>query len=83
MNNGTRATGRARRMLFETLEPRQVLQGGPLVSEFMAVNNHTLADEDGDFSDWIEIHNPAATPIDLDGWYLTDKADNLTKWQFP
>ncbi|NQU24531.1 MAG: lamin tail domain-containing protein, partial [Candidatus Nealsonbacteria bacterium] len=47
------------------------------------VNNHTLADEDGDFSDWIEIHNPAATPIDLDGWYLTDKADNLTKWQFP
>ncbi|NQU23165.1 MAG: lamin tail domain-containing protein, partial [Candidatus Nealsonbacteria bacterium] len=83
MNKRTRKTGRARRMRFETLEPRQVLQGGPLISEFMAVNNHTLADEDGDFSDWIEIHNPAATPIDLDGWYLTDKADNLTKWQFP
>jgi hypothetical protein len=26
-----------------------------LISEFMASNKNTLADEDGDFSDWIEI----------------------------
>ncbi len=60
-----------------------MLNAGPVISEFMAANNSTLADENGDFSDWIEIHNPTARVIDLDGWYLTDSATNLTKWQFP
>ena len=34
--------------------------------------------------DWIELHNmdPVNT-IDLDGWYLTDDPENLTKWRFP
>ena len=35
----------------------------PVISEFMADNNTTLADEDGQFSDWIEIYNPAAAAI--------------------
>ena len=26
---------------------------------------------------------PTAEPISLGGWYLTDNADNLTRWQFP
>ncbi len=56
----------------------------PVISEFMADNDTTIADEDGDFPDWIEILNPAdGEPVDLLGWYLTDKADNLTKWAFP
>ena len=29
-----------------------------IISEFMADNKHTLADEDGEFSDWIELYNP-------------------------
>ncbi len=57
--------------------------GNPVISEFMADNKSTLADENGDFSDWIEIHNPAATPFALGGWYLTDTATTLAKWQFP
>src|SRR5215212_7514139 len=28
-----------------------------VITEFMAANSTTLADEDGEFSDWIEIHN--------------------------
>ena len=55
----------------------------PLITEFMADNTETLADEDGDFPDWIEIHNPDAAAVDLDGWTLTDNATNLTKWTFP
>ena len=55
----------------------------PLLSEFMADNKSTIADDDGAFSDWIEIHNPTNTPIDLSNWYLTDSATNLTKWRFP
>src|SRR2546428_1729996 len=53
------------------------------ISEFMAVNNWTLADEDGDFSDWIEIHNGGTTTVDLNGWFLTDRISQLTEWRFP
>jgi len=54
-----------------------------LISEFMAVNDSGLDDEDRDEEDWIEIHNAGTSEVNLDGWFLTDKADNLTKWRFP
>ena len=54
-----------------------------LISEFMAVNNATLQDDDNDFSDWIELHNTTPATVSLDGWYLTDRDDNLTKWRIP
>ncbi len=54
-----------------------------LITEFMAINSKTIEDEDGDDSDWLELHNPGDNDINLNGWYLTDKADNLTKWQIP
>ena len=53
------------------------------ISEFMAANDGVLADEDGDFPDWVEIHNTAAMPLDLNGWFLTDRATELTRWRFP
>ena len=55
----------------------------PVISEFMADNESTIPDEDGAFSDWIEIHNPTSSPIALANWCLTDSASNLTKWRFP
>ena len=36
---------------------RAQLAADVVISEFMASNSRTLADRDGDFSDWIEIHN--------------------------
>jgi len=73
---------------FEPLEPRLVLQGGPVISEFMAINQETLLDGDGVSSDWIELYNPGDTPIDLSGgtdpgsprWMLRDGAN---QWSFP
>jgi hypothetical protein len=53
------------------------------ISEFLASNSNGLEDEDGDTPDWIELHNPTQSPVDLDGWYLTDDAAELTKWRFP
>ncbi len=55
----------------------------PVITEFMASNSSGLQDEDGDFSDWLEIHNPGPGSLDLDGWFLTDNASNRTKWRFP
>jgi len=55
----------------------------PVISEFMADNNSTLADEDGQFSDWIEIYNPTVAPINLSGYFLTDNKSEPTLWPFP
>ena len=59
------------------------LFSAPRITEFMASNDETLLDEDDEASDWIEIFNPDLTPLDLGGYYLTDDAAYLTKWQFP
>ncbi|MEM1082737.1 MAG: lamin tail domain-containing protein [Verrucomicrobiota bacterium] len=53
------------------------------ISEFLASNDDGLEDENGDSSDWIEIHNSGPSAVDLDGWSLTDKVSELQKWQFP
>ena len=52
----------------------------PYISEFMASNQRTLTDENGDYSDWIEIYNPSAVTVNLDGWQLRDSGNT---WRFP
>lgn len=54
-----------------------------IISEFMAANSTTLADEDGEFSDWIELYNSSVASVNLLDWSLTDNAGSLTKWRFP
>ncbi|MBI9018454.1 MAG: lamin tail domain-containing protein [Phycisphaerae bacterium] len=54
-----------------------------IINEFLASNSSVYADEDGDYEDWIEIKNQSSEAINLDGYYLTDKQDNLTKWPLP
>jgi hypothetical protein len=53
-----------------------------LLSEFMASNTQTLADEDGDYSDWIELINIGHTNVDLTGWTLSDDSGDLKRWKF-
>jgi hypothetical protein len=56
---------------------------GPRISEFLAENHGGLRDEDGETSDWIEIHHPGAAPLSLQGWSLTDDPRDFRKWRFP
>lgn len=56
---------------------------GVAISEFLAVNEGGLADEDGGHPDWIEVHNGGTAAVDLAGWHLTDDALNPSKWTFP
>ena len=67
----------------ESLEARQLLTAQPIISEFMAVNESTVEDVDGEYSDWIEIFNAGDEPADLFGYSLTDDANNMTKWRLP
>ncbi len=72
-----------KRLRFERLEGRELLAGQIVISEFLADNETGLIDQDGDTSDWIELHNRGNSAIDLGGWYLTDRSDELTQWQLP
>ena len=57
--------------------------GGVVINEFMAQNDTKLKDQDGDYSDWMELFNDSASNVNLAGWCLTDAADDLQKWTFP
>ena len=61
---------------------QQIISDDIVINEFMADNLATIADPAGEYDDWIELYNPTANPITLTGRYLTDKNDNLTKYQF-
>ena len=56
--------------------------GSVIISEFMATNARTLRDGDGEYSDWIELANVGTSEVNLEGYYLTDDADEKTKWAF-
>ncbi|MDB4698350.1 lamin tail domain-containing protein [Akkermansiaceae bacterium] len=55
----------------------------PVLVEFMASNDSSLYDEDGQSSDWIEIFNPDPTSADISGWFLTNDPTELDKWELP
>lgn len=54
-----------------------------VINEYMASNALTIADEDGDFSDWIELYNAGPLPVNLSGYGLSDDASQLFRWVFP
>ncbi|MFV2067504.1 MAG: lamin tail domain-containing protein [Pirellulales bacterium] len=67
----------------EPLESRLALDAGLVISEFLASNDNSFRDADHQRPDWVEILNTSSVEHNLDGWYLTDDANDLTKWQFP
>ncbi len=79
----TRRSASRRTVPLELLEPRVVLAGDLLIAELMAVNDQTLKDEDGSYSDWLEIYNSGPATVDLTGWHLTDRINDRTQWTFP
>ena len=69
--------------LLAALALAAAIRAEPVISEFLASNRTGILDEDGEHSDWIELHNPDPATASLKGWYLTDSATNKIKWQFP
>ncbi len=61
----------------------EVVWAEPVLTEFLASNDSILADEDGDFSDWIEIHNLDGVAYDLGAYALTDNTADPSQWTFP
>lgn len=46
-------------------------------------SNSIFYDEDQQSPDWFELHNPTTASISLEGWTISDKTDNPSKWVFP
>jgi hypothetical protein len=61
-------------------------QAGLEISEFMA-SNRTIRATDVEgvsvYPDWIELHNRGRRAVHLEGYFLTDDPENLTKWACP
>lgn len=68
---------------FYTVIATPITIGDVVINEFMASNGSTVADQDGDYNDWIEIYNKGTQTIDITGYHLSDDADSLDIYTFP
>lgn len=68
---------------FLTLLLPGIAAGELRITEFVADSDGSYPDSDGSSSDWIELHNSGAEARSTNGFFLTDNASNLTKWQLP
>lgn len=57
--------------------------GDLYISEIVASNSYTYKDNDGEFSDYIEIYNSNNYDINLENYRLTDSIADASKWRFP
>ncbi len=53
------------------------------INEVMYANVGQQKDVDGDNSDWIEIYNYGAAPINLFGFSIADHIGKESRWRFP
>ncbi|MEO0557413.1 MAG: CotH kinase family protein [Bacteroidota bacterium] len=56
---------------------------GLVVNELMASNDATIADEAGEFDDWVELYNGTGAPVSLDGLFFTDDVSEPDKVALP
>ncbi|MDA9264234.1 CotH kinase family protein [Saprospiraceae bacterium] len=57
--------------------------GDVVINEFMASNDMTQVDQDGEYDDWIELYNNSNLDIDLSGYFLSDISEDIMSWQIP
>lgn len=53
------------------------------ISEVMSLNDKTHKSPSGDYTDWIELHNPTDADVDLAGWYVSDNLDEPLLYELP
>lgn len=53
------------------------------VNEIMTSNGTAWSDEKGGFGDWVELYNAGSSPVELEGWMLSDKVSALNVFTFP
>lgn len=72
-------------MLIPTFDGPNInsVQPGLVINEYQAMNESTAQDQWGEYADWIELYNNHTEPINLSGYFLSDKIGSPTLFQFP
>jgi gliding motility-associated-like protein len=59
------------------------LRAQVLINEISAANRAIVADDYGDYEDYIELYNAGPAAVDISSFFLSDEPANPTKWQIP
>ncbi len=54
-----------------------------IINEVSSAGDSILADEDGEYGDWIELYNQGSVPVNLLDYSISRLEDNNNKWKFP
>jgi hypothetical protein len=60
-----------------------ITAGDIVINEFMASNDTTVVDQDGEYDDWVELYNNSGSAIDISGYQLSDDNTDLGLFTFP
>lgn len=67
---------------FFSKDGSYIKMGDFYISEIVASNNYTYKDDNGEYSDYIELYNGNDYDINLSGYRLTDSLYEVNKWKF-
>ncbi|MCH2230019.1 MAG: CotH kinase family protein [Crocinitomicaceae bacterium] len=71
-------------LLFGSLQAHYTnSQNSVVINEMMGENVTTIMDEDGDYSDWLELYNNTSDTFNLEGFFLSDEITNPFKFELP
>ncbi|MCS6991515.1 MAG: CotH kinase family protein [Chitinophagales bacterium] len=54
-----------------------------VINEYSCSNRNIIADNFGDYEDYIELYNAGTTTVDLSGWYISDDPADPLKYKIP
>ena len=54
-----------------------------VINEIMASNTSAIPDQSGEYDDWVELYNGNSFSLNLNGYFLSDNENDLTRWTFP
>jgi hypothetical protein len=54
-----------------------------VINECMPNNTITSVDQDGEYNDWVELFNISESEMNLEGYFLSDRRSEPTKFKFP
>ena len=54
-----------------------------VINECVTRNENGILDDADELEDWIEIHNRSDNPVNVAGYYLSDRLNNPKRWRIP
>jgi len=70
-------------LFFSCIKPADPEKSDIVLNELLPVNKSIVADQDGEYDDWIELYNLSSSVKDISGYFLSDNKDHFSKWEFP